>query len=303
MKHFLTLALISAVPGIAHAGEVDAFRTALARTVEYADDALGLHPELGYAPDSSALLGARLGAETQSRMGLTLEAGKKYVFLAKSSGDIDIDIVLHDEDGRIIARDVESDGMPVVVYEADRGGRYTIELRNASGRATYAVMAMLETGGARLAARFVRQTLTRLADAADGVSRGGFDERSGWSFFATLLHQGETHRFSGLPTHGRRGRVLMVADRDARDVELEVRGSDGAVQRDRSGRRRRRSVRLPAARSVTVRLRGVRVDAPSLVGALIVGAGGDPAARGPTEEAGPVATLRIFAAGARRASS
>lgn len=300
-----TIALASLLGlGASPALAADAFDIgrAVDRTLVYVDDATDLHPSLGLAPDSSSLLGARLRARSSSAMTVQLEALTDYVFLAKGPEGVDLDIVLVDDDGDLVAADREDDEAPVVAFQPERSGPYTVQLINASSRSVYAVMAMLSSDGLPLRLGYMRQSLAPLlADAHRAMEAGaGVDEEGGWSFMATLLSENETHRFSGLPTRGRPGLALARGDSDARDIDLVVRSGGRRLGEDIASDAIPR-VSFRARRSVEVAVTGHRIDRPSLVGIVLLleperGARQARREPEPSRREPAVATLRIFTA-------
>jgi len=57
-----------------------------------------------------------------------LEAGRKYIALGACDSDCkDLNILIHDEDGRVVAKDVGSDDHPIVTMVAEHSGAYKVE--------------------------------------------------------------------------------------------------------------------------------------------------------------------------------
>lgn len=272
MKHIapLTVLLSLAGPSAYAADAVDMAR-AVGRTLDYVDSAKAMMPNLGFTPDSSSLLGAKLRPQSSSAMTITLNAGTGYVFLATGPGGVDLDIILEDDDGDRVAADRARDEKPVVTYEPRRSGRYKVRLSNASGRAVYAVMAMLSTDGVRISPAYTREHLAPLlADAHRAMLAGAsVDDRGGWSFMATLLSEDETHRFNRLPTRGRSGVALARGDSDARDIDLVVRSEGRKLGHDIAPDAIPR-VRFSPQQTVDLHLKGHDIRRPSLVGLVLL---------------------------------
>lgn len=91
----------------------------------------------GYETNAEPSRGSLAQGETRD-FEISLEGGKCYAILAVGDGGVrDLDLLLLDQGGRQVDRDVETDARPIVRVCAENSGDYTMQVRMFSGTGNF----------------------------------------------------------------------------------------------------------------------------------------------------------------------
>src|SRR4051794_18923418 len=96
---------------------------------------------------------------------MPLAAGETYAFLGGGDDDTkDVDLYLEDEKGKIVARDVEKDAIPVVQFKPKEAGKYRVVLKLAesASQSSFCAFATLRAGGFDVPTENLSVSATRL---------------------------------------------------------------------------------------------------------------------------------------------
>lgn len=195
---------------------------------------------LGFDGDASCVLGAYLQKGGKITMSRPFEAGKKYAILGGGAeGTQDLDLALAAPDGSILVSDTEDDARPVLEFTVPSDGSYRIilALPAAAYDGTFAAIALMKDGGYRVPAANITRSFTSTMEAAARASRVAaqkwpqlsglvFHEEEDWSFFGTILLQGESIGFSGIELKAAASVVLAGNDGQATNLDLAVQDQD-----------------------------------------------------------------------------
>ena len=156
---------------------------------------------------------------------LPLEAGRRYVIEGVCDGDCDdVDIVVRNAAGGVVASDRAADDEPVVEFVPDASGPYTVSVHLASCSTSVCEV------GANVFIRHRQPTAAsradvdaRLAQLTTVLARGSWS-RSGSPVVYGVAEEGDTELGTLLLTAGRTYQVAGVCDADCDDLDLTVLG-------------------------------------------------------------------------------
>lgn len=195
---------------------------------------------LGFDGDASCVLGAFIQKGGRITMSRPFDAGKKYAILGGGAeGTQDLDLALAAPDGTIVAADTEDDARPVLEFTVPTSGSYKIilALPKAAYDGTFAAIALMKEGGYRIPPANITRSFGSTMEAAARASRVAaqkwpqlsglvFHEEDDWSFFGTILLQGESIGFSGIELKAQASIVLAGNDGKATNLDLAVQDQD-----------------------------------------------------------------------------
>jgi hypothetical protein len=191
---------------------------------------------LGFDGDASCVLGAYIKKGGRITMSRPFIAGKKYAILGGGAeGTQDLDLALQAPDGTIVAADTEDDARPVLEFTVptDASYRIILALPKAAYDGTFAAIALMKEGGYRIPPANITRSFGSTMEAAARASRVAaqkwpqlsglvFHEEDDWSFFGTILLQGESIGFSGIELKSQASIVLASHDGKATNLDLSV---------------------------------------------------------------------------------
>lgn len=192
---------------------------------------------LGFDGDAATFMGAFLTGGKFVKFSRQFEAGITYVFLGGSSGATDIDIVVRDPEGNIVAGDVEKDATPVVKFKSDSGGVFHVFLHLAKeSPAAFVSLGVMREKGLSIPASRIQESVYGAVAKAAKLSAGVKERKMGdglrfhsgddWALYGTVMSPGEAIRFGGLDLDGKHV-VLGSGDSATTDINLSLLDSAG----------------------------------------------------------------------------
>jgi hypothetical protein len=241
---------------------------------------------MGFDGDASCLLGAYLDELQIITMTRDFEAGVEYVVVGGGSeGTEDLDIEISTPGGKVVTNDLEDDATPVARFKAP-GGELTMKLglAKSSGGGQFAAIAIMRAdGGFKVPVGNMVDSIASALVFASGASTkihertgGGlvFHAHGDWSFFGTILKQGETIGSGGYDLQASPNVVLVGTDKAAQDVDLELldqSDSDRSVAKDSDADANPLLVLQPKkGHQYKVRVTNVASKGPTLITAMVL---------------------------------
>ncbi len=182
----------------------------------------------GFDKSHACLLGAFVTKGKHETMTQTFTGGKTYVLVGGGEDNAtDVDIAILDSSGKVLASDTQDGAMPLVKFVPPSDASYEIRLGLAKSTAngSFIAMAVMHEGGyaipsARLTDAFQKVTAYG-ARASQKLSPGlVFHQQGNWSFFGTVLEQGQQSSFQGIDVAGKPSIVLAAGDSAASNLDL-----------------------------------------------------------------------------------
>jgi hypothetical protein len=193
--------------------------------------------EMGLDDSSVCFGGALIRVGQESSTGVPLQEGRTYGFVGGGDNDAqDVDIVLRDPDGKVVAQDTDTDASPAFEFSCRRTGQYRIFLRMAKSKddASFGAFALLRKGGFDVPTKnltVAASNCLRLCESAHENGSGAiFHQGAGeWAILGTILKEGEELTHRGVAFRDGRHAVLAAADANAKDLDLTVIGPNDKV--------------------------------------------------------------------------
>lgn len=197
--------------------------------------------QFGLDDGSSCFIAGYLATDTEIGSGIPLKAGVTYAFIGGGDDDVtDLDLYLKDSEGNVVARDVEKDSNPVIVFKPEADGRYRVTMKLVSGetKSSFCCYATLRDGGFDVPASNLNTAYDRLITLCTAIdkkigSAAFHDDEGEIALIGTILKEGETLTQSGIDLGKRRYVMCAATDGRAQDVDLKlIDGDDDVVESD-----------------------------------------------------------------------
>lgn len=240
MCALLQLAATAVVLGFAAPGHADAVSD-VGRAVERVGAiAAHLSSANNYGYDEGiSLLGAFIRPGADCSINVELNEGVRYVFAGAGDDDArDVDIIVRNSAGTVVAKDTDADPTPIAVFTPDSTGIYTVSLKLYRARAgatgSFCAMVQMRRDGWTIPEANLHASAAQCLAAASGVgrvanNRGGrarfYDEVNRWSLMGAALRSGEECSIT-LPGAGRHN-LLFLAGGDSFAKEVAMRLESG----------------------------------------------------------------------------
>ena len=198
---------------------------ALSRTF---DKARYLQEQSSYGfDDNICMLGAFVRKSESVKWSTTLRVGKKYVIVGGGDEDAtDLDIIVRNSIGQIVVNDTQTDNNPIVQFDVNSTGKYTIELKlyGCSTNASYVSMAIMRDGANRIPKQNLSTILTNLYSIWNDVNTvyplTFLPERNQWCVYGSVLEDGQKSTVTNV-TMGRGTTVVCArSDSNAQDIDI-----------------------------------------------------------------------------------
>ena len=184
----------------------------------------------GLDDGSNCFMGALLKVGNHAVTTMPLQAGETYLFLGGGDDDTkDVDLYLEDANGKIVARDVEKDAVPVVEFTPKETGKYRVALKLAesSSKSSFCAFATLRAGGFDVPAQNLETSASRLMRLCRAIAEktggaGFLDTEGEWALVGTILKQGESLTQSGIDLPAGKHAFSAVGDTQAQDIDLAL---------------------------------------------------------------------------------
>lgn len=192
---------------------------------------------LGFDGDAATFMGAFLTGGKFVKFSRKFEPGITYAFLGGSSGATDIDIVVRDPSGNIVAGDVDKDATPIVKFKTDTGGVFHVFLHLAKeSPAAFVSLGVMREKGLSIPASRIKESVYGAVAKAAKLSAGVKERKMGdglrfhagddWALYGTVMSQGEAIRFGGLDLDTKHI-VLGSGDSATTDINLSLLDDSG----------------------------------------------------------------------------
>lgn len=193
--------------------------------------------QFGLDDGSSCFIAGYLATDKEIGSGIPLKAGVTYAIIGGGDDDVtDLDLYLKDSEGNIVARDVEKDSNPVIVFKPEEDGRYRVTMKLVSGKTTssFCAYATLRDGGFDVPASNLNTAYERLITLCTAIdkkigSAAFHDDEGEIALIGTILKEGETLTQSGIDIGKRRYVMCAATDGRASDLDLKLLDSDDDV--------------------------------------------------------------------------
>ncbi|PRQ06280.1 emp24/gp25L/p24 family protein [Enhygromyxa salina] len=187
--------------------------------------------DFGFDDKGSTVAAGFLRPEHPQQFTRVFEAGKTYAVIGAGSTEANIDIVIKDPGGNVIAADTEADGTPAVTFTAPTEGNYKIELSVVNQAEEFGAIVIMQDGGLPIPAETLQMVFQRLLDsgafASGKVQELGFQNglvfhEDDWALQGTVLYPGEAIRQTGITLGGNSAVFAAVSHEESFNIDLEV---------------------------------------------------------------------------------
>ncbi len=158
---------------------------------------------------------------------VTLEANVNYAFLASAeSGAYDVDLLLRDGNGQLVAQDTELDGTPILEFRPAQGGTYQLQVHAVSGPdpRSHLGLSLLRSGGLPVLERDFRTLSDVFFASVAGISKSSgaaWLQVSGqWCLFGYLLDEGRGETLRRIRPGPGKGYFVASGGNNFRDIDL-----------------------------------------------------------------------------------
>jgi hypothetical protein len=192
----------------------------------------------GIDGDASAIVGGYITAGADIRLDRGLRGGTSYIILGMGAVQSDVDILVVDGNGNVVAKDTTTDDVPIVEFTPASAGSFSIRL--TSPAENFGAIAVMQKDGYTVPPKMLHEVFQNLLDrgahasqlvARDGASGASFNEGN-LSLHGTILNPGEGIRQSQIPLSSTGAIFLAVGHAENIDLNMEVSSPSGVVGRD-----------------------------------------------------------------------
>jgi hypothetical protein len=198
--------------------------------------------DFGFDDKGSTVVAGFLRPEHPQQLNRDFEAGKTYAVIGAGATEANVDIVVTDPSGNVIASDTESDSNPTVSFTAQSTGNYRIALSVVGQAEEFGALVIMQDGGLPIEAEILQKVFQRLLDsgsfASGKVQELGFPNglvfyEGSWALQGTVLYPGEVIRQQGIALGGNSAVFAAVSHEESFNIDLEVvKANTGEVSAD-----------------------------------------------------------------------
>lgn len=187
--------------------------------------------DFGFDDKGSTVMAGFLTTDHPQKSSRPFEAGKTYAVIGAGSTEANVDIVVRDSSGNVVAADTEPDGNPTVTFTAATTDNYSIEMSVVGQAEEFGAVVIMQQGGLRIEAEILQAVFQRLLDAgafaSSKVQEMGFPNglvfhESDWAVQGTILYAGEAIRQRGIKLGGNSAVFAAVSHEESLNIDLEV---------------------------------------------------------------------------------
>jgi hypothetical protein len=246
---------------------------AVDRVVATADEATRMFRNVSwYAGTSVAASFVNPGRGASLR--LPLRSDETYAFVGAGDDDAaDVDIILRDHRGDVVAYDEDVDATPFLVYRPRRSGDYTLTLELHAARVrSFVALAILTDGtGYSVPLSSMATALRGSLMQAEVVARAQpgthyHHQDNHWAILGQVLPQGGSMQITNLTMEDEQHVIVAAGDAAAQDLDIFVRKAGRLIASNEDPEALPWViVRTRAASDYEVEVRNVRSSGPTLV--------------------------------------
>jgi hypothetical protein len=187
--------------------------------------------DFGFDDKGSTVMAGFLTTSHSQKSSRPFEAGQTYAVIGAGSTEANVDIVVRDSAGNVVAADTEPDGNPTVTFTAATTDNYSIELSVVGQEQEFGAVVIMQQGGLRIEAEILQAVFQRLLDAGAfasakvqemGFPNGLVFHESDWAVQGTILYAGEAIRQRGIRLEGNAAVFAAVSHEESLNIDLEV---------------------------------------------------------------------------------
>lgn len=192
----------------------------------------------GLDGDASAIVGGYITAGADIRLDRGLRGGTSYIILGTGAVQADIDLLVFDGEGNVVAKDTSTDDVPIVEFTPSTAGSFSIRL--VSPAENFGAIAVMQKDGYNVPPKLLHEVFQGLLDrgahanqlvATDGGTGASFNEGN-LSLHGTILNPGEGIRQSNIPLASTGAIFIAVGNTQNIDLNMEVSSPSGVIGED-----------------------------------------------------------------------
>ncbi len=181
-------------------------------------------------------VGAFIEEDGSASFNLYLSSSEDYVFIGAGDDDVeDLDIYVYDEDGDVVAKDIEDDEYPLVNFSPSYSGVYTIKLKLVScdANGSFCVMNFMQKDGVTPSTDKFDEAIERMVKVVNYIDdeRGTkFLDREGeFCYYGFAFpYDGQESQINGIDLNEDETYIMVaVGDDGVDDIDLFLLDSDG----------------------------------------------------------------------------
>jgi hypothetical protein len=187
--------------------------------------------DFGFDDKGSTVMAGFLTTAHPQKSSRPFEAGKTYAVIGAGSTEANVDIIVRDSAGNVVAADTEPDGNPTVTFTPAATDNYSIEMQVVGQEEEFGAVVVMQQGGLRVEAEILQAVFQRLLDAGAfasakvqemGFPNGLVFHESDWAVQGTILYAGEAIRQRGIRLGGNSAVFAAVSHEESLNIDLEV---------------------------------------------------------------------------------
>jgi len=195
--------------------------------------------EFGIDGDASAIVGGFIAAGRDIHLNRGLRGGTDYIIFGTGAVEADVDLLIFDSGGNLVAQDRSTDAIPIVRFTPAADDSFSIRLTSPSEN--FGAIAVMQKDGYAVPTKMLHEVFQNLLDrganasktiARDtGASGVSFNEGN-LSLHGTILNPGEGIRQSDIELSPTGAIFLAVGHSLDIDLNMEVGSPSGLVGQD-----------------------------------------------------------------------
>lgn len=187
--------------------------------------------DFGFDDKGSTVMAGFLTPEHPQKSSRPFEAGNTYAVIGAGSTEANVNLVVRDSSGNVVAEDIADDGNPTVTFTAATTDNYSIEMSVVGQDQEFGAVVVMHQGGLRIEAEILQAVFQRLLDAGAfasakvqemGFPNGLVFHESDWAVQGTILYAGEAIRQRGIRLEGNAAVFAAVSHEESLNIDLEV---------------------------------------------------------------------------------
>lgn len=187
--------------------------------------------DFGFDDKGSTVMAGFLTSSHSQKSSRPFEAGKTYAVIGAGATGANVDIIVRDSAGNVVASDIEPDGNPTVTFTPAASDNYSIEMMVVGQNEEFGAIVIMQDGGLPVEAEILQKVFQRLLDAGAfasakvqemGFPNGLVFHESDWAVQGTILYAGEAIRQRGIRLGSNSAVFAAVSHDESLNIDLEV---------------------------------------------------------------------------------